>query len=29
MDYKIIDWERYPRRAHFEYFNSMPDPTPG
>lgn len=29
MDYKIIDWERYPRRAHFEYFNSMPDPYAG
>ena len=29
MEYKIIDWERYPRRAHFEYFNSMPDPYAG
>lgn len=29
MDCQIIDWERYPRRAHFEYFHSMADPYAG
>ena len=29
MDYRVIDWKRYPRRAHFEYFNSMADPYAG
>lgn len=29
MDYNIIDWECYPRRAHFEYFSSMADPYAG
>lgn len=29
MDYRIIDWERYPRRAHFEYFSAMADPYAG
>lgn len=29
MDYRIIDWESYPRRAHFEYFNAMADPYAG
>lgn len=29
MDYRLIDWERYPRRAHFEYFHAMPDPYAG
>ena len=29
MEYRVIDWEQYPRRAHFEYFNAMPDPYAG
>ena len=29
MEYRVIDWERYPRRAHFAYFNAMPDPYAG
>ena len=29
MNYRLIDWERYPRRAHFEYFHAMPDPYAG
>ena len=29
MDYRIIDWESYPRKAHFEYFNAMADPYAG
>ena len=29
MEFQIIDWESYPRRAHFEYFNAMPDPYAG
>lgn len=29
MDYRPIDWEHYPRRAHFEYFHAMPDPYAG
>ena len=29
MDYRVIDWKRYPRRAHFEYCNSMADPYAG
>lgn len=29
MEYKVIDWERYPRRAHFEYFSAMADPYAG
>lgn len=29
MDYQVIDWERYPRRAHFEYFSAMADPYAG
>lgn len=28
-DYKTIDMESYERKAHFEYFSSMPDPTVG
>lgn len=29
MDYRIINWESYPRKAHFEYFNAMADPYAG
>lgn len=29
MKYQVIDWESYPRRAHFEYFNAMADPYAG
>lgn len=29
MDYRIIDWKNYPRKAHFEYFNAMADPYAG
>ena len=29
MEYRVIDWERYPRREHFEYFSAMPDPYAG
>lgn len=29
MGYRVIDWERYPRREHFEYFCSMADPYAG
>lgn len=29
MNYKVIDWAAYPRRAHFDYFNSMTDPYAG
>lgn len=29
MEYRVIEWERYPRRAHFEYFRSMADPYAG
>ena len=29
MDYRIIDWEGYPRKAHFEYFSAMADPYAG
>lgn len=29
MDYRVIDWEHYPRRAHFSYFNAMADPYAG
>lgn len=29
MDYQVIAWEDYPRRAHFEYFGSMADPYAG
>lgn len=29
MDYRVIDWADYPRRAHFEYFSSMADPYAG
>lgn len=29
MEYRVIDWENYPRREHFEYFHSMPDPYAG
>lgn len=29
MDYQPIDWERYPRKAHFAYFNAMADPYAG
>lgn len=29
MDYRMIDWESYPRKAHFEYFNAMADPYAG
>ena len=29
MRYQILDWERYPRRAHFEYFDAMADPYAG
>lgn len=29
MKYRMIDMETYPRRAHFDYFNAMPDPYVG
>ena len=29
MEYRVIDWERYPRRAHFAYFSAMADPYAG
>lgn len=29
MEYRVIDWERYPRREHFEYFSAVPDPYAG
>lgn len=29
MDYRVIDWADYPRRAHFEYFSAMADPYAG
>lgn len=29
MDYRALDWESYPRRGHFEYFNAMADPYVG
>ena len=29
MDYRVIDWEHYPRKAHFEYFSAMADPYAG
>ena len=29
MEYRTIDWESYPRKAHFEYFNAMADPYAG
>lgn len=29
MDYQTVDWESYPRKAHFEYFNAMADPYAG
>ncbi len=29
MEYRVIDWEHYPRRAHFEYFSAMADPYAG
>ena len=29
MKYRTIDMETYPRRAHFDYFNAMPDPYVG
>lgn len=29
MDYRVIDWESYPRRAHLEYFSAMADPYAG
>ena len=29
MEYHMIDMSTYPRRAHFAYFNAMPDPYVG
>lgn len=29
MDYRAIDWESYPRKAHFAYFSAMADPYAG
>lgn len=29
MKYRTIDMDHYPRRAHFAYFNAMPDPYVG
>lgn len=29
MEYRTIDWESYPRKAHFEYFSTMADPYAG
>lgn len=29
MEYRMIDMNTYPRRAHFAYFNAMPDPYVG
>ena len=29
MEYRVIDWAEYPRRAHFEYFNGMANPYVG
>lgn len=29
MEYRVLDWERYPRRAHFDYFHAMADPYAG
>ena len=29
MEHHTIDWESYPRKAHFEYFNAMADPYAG
>lgn len=29
MEYTVIDMEHYPRRAHFEMFSAMVDPTVG
>lgn len=29
MGHRAIDWESYPRKAHFEYFNAMADPYAG
>lgn len=29
MKYSFIDMENYPRKAHFDYFNSMPNPYVG
>lgn len=29
MEYRMIDMSTYPRKAHFAYFNTMPDPYVG
>ena len=29
MNYRVINMDTYPRRAHFAYFNAMPDPYVG
>lgn len=29
MDYRVVDWESYPRKAHLEYFSAMADPYAG
>ena len=29
MGHRIIPWEEYPRRKHFEYFSAMADPYVG
>lgn len=29
MEYRVIDWAHYPRRAHFAYFSAMADPYAG
>lgn len=29
MDHRAIDWESYPRKAHFAYFSAMADPYAG